>query len=94
MIGAYVRAMKNEMVYREDFKNEGHRTHNPKHDILIEKRTPSFVPGADVWSLFHHMISVMLDFAIRVYNGAIEDTGENAAHIFTVVYSSITPYLK
>ncbi len=76
------------------FKNDIYKVHMKKYEILVEKLSPAFVSGADVWSLLHHIITVMLDFAIRVYNGAIEDTEENAAHIFTVVYSSITPYLK
>ncbi|MBQ8551419.1 MAG: TetR/AcrR family transcriptional regulator [Clostridia bacterium] len=76
------------------FKESIRKAHMKKYEILIERMTPAFVPGADVWSLFHHIITVMLDFAIRVYNGAIEDTKDNAAHIFNVAYSSITPYLK
>ena len=80
--------------YSVYFKNEVHKAHIKKYDILIEKMTPSFVPGADVWSLFHHIITVMLDFSIRVYNGVLENTEENAAHIFNVAYSSISPYLR
>ena len=80
--------------YSVYFKNEVHEAHIQKYGVLIERLTPSFVPGADVWSLLHHIISVMLDFAIRVYNGGLEDTEENASHIFNVAYSSIAPYLR
>lgn len=80
--------------YSVYFKNGVYDVHMKKYAVLIEKMTPSFVHGADVWSLFHHIITVMLDFAIRVYNGALEDTEENAYHIFNVAYSSIAPYLK
>lgn len=76
------------------FKNDIYKAHMKKYEILVEKLSPTFVPGADVWSLLHHIITVMLDFAIRVYNGALEDTEENAAHIFNVAFSSIAPYLK
>lgn len=76
------------------FKNDIYKVHMKKYEILVEKLSPAFVPGADVWSLLHHIITVMLDFAIRVYNGAIEDTEDNAVHIFTVAFSSIAPYLK
>lgn len=80
--------------YSAYFKNDSYKTHMKKYEVLIKKLTPAFVPGADVWSLLHHVITVMLDFAIRVYNGAIEDTEDNADHIFNVAYSSIAPYLK
>lgn len=76
------------------FKDDVHETHIKKYEILIERMASAFVDGADVWSLLHHIITVMLDFAIRVYNGALEDTEENTFHIFNVVYSSIAPYLK
>ena len=76
------------------FKNNIYKAHIKKYEILVEKLRPAFVSGADVWSLLHHIITVMLDFAIRVYNGTLGDTEENAAHIFTVAYSSIIPYLK
>lgn len=76
------------------FKNDIYKAHMKKYEILVEKLSPAFVPGANVWSLLHHIITVMLDFAIRVYNGALGYTEENADHIFTVSYSSITPYLK
>lgn len=80
--------------YSVYFKDDSYKEHMKKYEVLIEKLSPAFVPGADVWSLFHHIITVMLDFAIRVYNGAIEDTEDNAAHIFNIAYSSIAPYLK
>lgn len=76
------------------FKEDIYKTHIKKYEILIERIASAFVDGADVWSLLHHIITVMLDFAIRVYNGALEDTEENAAHIFNVAFSSIAPYLK
>lgn len=80
--------------YSVYFKEDIQKAHMKKYEILIERMTPAFVDGADVWSLFHHIITVMLDFAIRIYNGALEDTEENAAHVFTVAYSSIAPYLR
>ena len=76
------------------FKENIRKAHIKKYEILIERMTPAFVDGADVWSLFHHIITVMLNFAIRVYNGALEDTEENVSHIFNVAYSSIAPYLR
>ena len=80
--------------YSVYFTDDIRRKHIKKYETLVEKMTARFVEGADVWSLLHHIITVMLDFAIRVYNGGLSDTKENAEHIFTVVYSSIEPYLK
>ncbi len=80
--------------YSSYFKGDILKIHTKKFEILINTMTPFFVERADVWSLFHHVITVMLDFAIRVYNGSLEDNEDNSTHIFNVVYSSIAPYLK
>ena len=80
--------------YSAYFNNEIQDKHNRHYQILIEKISGVFKPDADVRSLLHYCITTMLDFAIMVYNNAIEDSEENAYHIFQVIYSSVVPYLK
>ncbi len=76
------------------FKNDIYEVHREKYRIFIEKISPLFLAEADVWSIFHHVLTALLEFAIRVYSGALEDSEENATHIFNVVYCAIAPYLK
>ena len=76
------------------FKNDIYSVHMKKYEILIEKISAYFIPEADVWSIFHHVLTTLLEFAIRVYNGSLEDSEENAIHIFNVAYCAIAPYLK
>ena len=80
--------------YSAYFNNEVQGKHNRQYQILIEKIAGAFKPDADVRSLLHYCITTMLDFAIMVYNNAIEDSEENAYHIFQVIYSSVVPYLR
>ncbi len=80
--------------YSSYFKGEILKAHLKKYEVLIDVMAPSFVSSADVQSILHYVISAMLDFAIRVYNGALEDSEDNAFHIFNVVYSSFASYLK
>ena len=68
--------------------------HKKKFEVLADIIRPVFVDGADVWSLFHNVIAALLNFSTLVYNGAIEDTEDNAEHIFNVTYSSIETYIK
>lgn len=76
------------------FKNGVYAAHKKNFEAMIEKITPAFVFGADVWSIFHHVLTALLNFAVRVYNGELENSDENTYHIFNVVYSVIGLYLK
>lgn len=76
------------------FKNGVYTAHKANFEVILEKITPAFVFGADVWSIFHHVLTALLNFAVRVYNGELENNDENTYHIFNVVYSVIGLYLK
>ena len=54
----------------------------------------SFKEKANVWMLFNHILNVMLDFAIKVYDGAVPDDDDTAEHVFRLVWFSINPYLE
>ena len=43
-------------------------------------------------SLIHTTFMTMMDFAIRVYNGDLEDDEDNAYHIFNLLYYSLSSY--
>ena len=51
-----------------------------------------FKDESDVISLIHTTFMTMMDFAIRVYNGDLENAEENAYHIFNLLYNSLSPY--
>ncbi len=67
-----------------------------KHRTLLVSQEPVFRPvfkeESDVISLIHTTFMTMMDFAIRVYNGDIEDSEENAYHIFNLLYYSLSSY--
>lgn len=75
------------------FKNGIYAEHVTKYTPIIQAMTPFFAKGADVWSLLHHVITTMLEFATRIYNGTLDNTPASAMHIFNVAYSSIAAYL-
>lgn len=55
---------------------------------------PLFKGESDVISLMHTTFMTLMDFAIRVYNRDLQDNEENAYHIFLLIYTSLTPYLR
>lgn len=67
-----------------------------EHRSLLLSQEPMFrlifKEESDVISLIHTTFMTMMDFAIRVYNGDLEDTKENAYHIFNLLYYSLSSY--
>ena len=80
--------------YSPYFKGESLNNHNELFEKIITEFTPLFKEGADVKSIMHSVFTAMCDFAVRVYNGDLRDTDSNAEHIFNVLYSMMSMYLK
>ena len=76
------------------FLELSHLSHMATYRKLIAEMTPLFRDHADVTSLLHHVLSSLLDFAVRVYNGDISDSDSTATHVFRVLYSVFHPYLR
>ena len=76
------------------FLELSHDSHMQAYRGIIDAMTPRFRERADVTSLLHHVLSSLLDFAVRVYNGDIADDEESATHIFRVLFYVFRPYLR
>ena len=42
----------------------------------------------------HSVLTALLDFAVRVYNGDLKDSDTNARHVFNVLYCMMASYFK
>ena len=80
--------------YSAYFKGESLRAHNAKFKEFICDMTPLFVESADVCAILQHVVTVILGFAVCVFNKSIPNDEDNRSHVFNVVYASINPYLK
>lgn len=76
------------------FLEYSHESHMAAYRRIIQTMTPLFRERADVTSLLHHVLSSLLDFAVRVHNGDIADDEENATHVFRVLFCVFHPYLR
>lgn len=61
---------------------------------LVEVFRPAFRERANIWMLLNHILATMLDFAIKVYGGAVPDNDDTAYHVFRLLYASVSQYLK
>ncbi len=80
--------------YSAYFKESSLRDHRK---LLADQEKffrPVFTNESDVISLVHTTFMTMLDFAVRVYNGDLEDNEQNAYHIFNLLYNSLEGYLN
>jgi hypothetical protein len=44
--------------------------------------------------LLNHILNVMLDFAVKVFDGAVSDSDDTAEHVFRLIYGSVKQYFR
>ena len=76
------------------FKGDSLEAHRKLFAGMVDEMTPIFKEEADVSSILHSVFTALFDFAIRVYNGDLEDNDENRPHIFNVLYCMMISYFK
>lgn len=80
--------------YSPYFSGKSQRLHRELFAGMVERLVPVFNADADVISILHSVFTAMFDFAVRVYNGELENNGENRAHIFNLLYHMMAIYMK
>ena len=80
--------------YSVYFKGATLETHKKHFEGMVSKMAPLFKDEADVVSILHSVFTTLFDFAIRVYNGELENSDINRPHIFNVLYCMIVTYFK
>ena len=78
--------------YSAYFREQSLRNHRKLLYSQEEIFSPIFKDESDVISLIHNTFMTMMDFAVRVYNGDLENNRENAYHIFNLLYESLKSY--
>ena len=76
------------------FKGASLEKHQRHFDTIVKSFYPLFIEEADVKSIMHSVFTALLDFAIRVYNGELENNEINIPHIFNVLYCMMMTYFK
>ena len=80
--------------YSVYFKGASLANHNRHFEEIVHNFAPLFKEKADVNAIMHSVLTTLLDFAVRVYNGDLKDNDTNALHIFNVVYCTMSSYFK
>lgn len=80
--------------YSQYYKKYSVEDHTKRYTQLVKKFSDAFQPEANTWMLLKHILNVMLDFTVRIYDGELADNDDTAKHVFILVYASLLPYRK
>ena len=83
-----------QYYYSPYFKKHSAETHKRRYAPLVEKFQDAFWDEANVWMLLNHILNVMLDFAIKVFDGVLPDNDDTAEHVFRLLYVSLRQYFR
>lgn len=68
--------------------------HQQRFAPLVRKFEEAFRDEANVWMILNHILNTMLDFAVKVYDGAVPNDEDTAEHVFRLIYASVRQYFK
>lgn len=80
--------------YSPYFQKYSAVTHKKRYEPLVRKFAEAFRQEANTWMLMNHIMVTMLDFAVKVFDGAVPSNNDTAEHVFNVIYNAIKPYFK
>ena len=80
--------------YSPYFMKFSYARHKKRYASLVRELSNVFAEDANVWMILGHILNVMLDFAAKVFMGAVENNDNTTEHVFRMVYCSIQPYLR
>lgn len=80
--------------YSPYFKKYSAEAHKERCEPIIKEFKKIFREESNVWMLLVHILNVMLDFAIKVYDGAVPDDDDTQEHVFRLIYHSVKQYFK
>lgn len=80
--------------YSPYFKKYSAEEHKNRFAPVVMKFQDAFRDEADVWMILNHILNVMLDFAVKVFNEEMPQNDDYSEHVFRVVYYSIRQYFK
>lgn len=80
--------------YSPYFKKYSAEEHKTRFAPVIAKFQDAFRDEADVWMILNHILNVMLDFAVKVFNDEMPKDDDYSEHVFRVIYCSIRQYFR
>lgn len=86
---AYIR-----YFYSPYFQKNSAVEHKERFLPVIAKFDLAFRDEADTWMILNHILNVMFDFAVKVFDGELAPEENNYKHVFLVIYNSVKYYFR
>ena len=86
---AYIR-----YYYSPYYQKYSAAAHKERFEPLVDRFKEAFRTEANVWLILNHILNVMLDFAIKVFDGTASDSDDTAEHVFRLIYFSVNQYFR
>ena len=80
--------------YSPYFLKYSSANHKKRFEPLVEKFQVAFRQESNVWMILNHILATMLDFAVKVFDGAGPNDENTAEHVFRLVFASVGQYFK
>lgn len=80
--------------YSVYFKGASKETHKQHYKDMANAISPIFKKEADIVAILHSVFIMLFDFAIRVYNGEIDNNEVDRYHVFNVLYCMMVSYFN
>ncbi len=80
--------------YSSYFKEYSIESHTLRYVPIVNNLKDLFRPDADVWMILNYILAVMLDFAVKIFNGSLPDNNATVELVFNFVYKAITQYFR
>ena len=80
--------------YSPYFLRYSNEEHKERFSPLVDKFSDAFRAEANVWMILNHILTTMLDFAVKVFDGAVPDNEDTAEHVFRLIIASVGQYFK
>ncbi len=80
--------------YSPYFEKYSVEDHKMRYQPLAEIFSKAFRDDVDVWMILNYILSVMLNFAVKVHNGQMPNKEAYAEYLFRVIYASVKQYFK
>lgn len=80
--------------YSPYFRKYSAEEHRRRYMPLVNQFRGAFRDEANVWMILNHILTTMLDFAVKVFDDAVPDDNDTAEHVFRLIYCSVRQYFK
>ena len=80
--------------YSVYFKNDSEKYHSENFENIVNNIAPYFKSEVSLSAVMHSVFAILLDFAVQVYNGQVENDENMKSQIFQTIYTMLSPYFN